>query len=400
MTGAAGVPLDQPAADCRAVEGDATTGTVARQLDVIAYEINIRLEKADEIDGKARDHRIAAGLLLKEAHALVPRRQWGRWLAANIKRSRQDVYRCLRLVESDNPAEQRQAQSRERAKVREQVQRSRASARSGTYVCDKSAMSEPALANNPIRAVKALAASVADPVDLAMALVSDFSGVDLERFKTWFVGYVNAGVAAPPRHEVAEEHGPVLPEPCVATAEATDGREDKTTVQAADAEGSARPSTPALAGLGTSEDAPPTVTPLKEPAPAGDRSPTTGGLVPQASNGGSTAAQIVSHVVTQDARSEEAVTRDQQPKRQDTPVFEPSDDGGLTAIWKGLKQNTQRRARWWIEQSCPPLIDHPDIHFRIIETLQKQFCPTALKASPAQRQRFLECTAERSKPAA
>jgi hypothetical protein len=61
-------------------------------LDQLAAEINARLDRPSP------DHRLAAGLLLRQAKAALPRGEWGAWTAANIKRSRGEVVRLLALA--------------------------------------------------------------------------------------------------------------------------------------------------------------------------------------------------------------------------------------------------------------------------------------------------------------
>src|SRR5215204_1287794 len=95
-------------------------------LPQLAHEINVRFDLADRCEQKAVEHRISAGVHLKKAKELIPKGQWEFWLKENIKRSRRDVYKCLALVKSDDPAEQEQALSRQRQAARERMARSRA----------------------------------------------------------------------------------------------------------------------------------------------------------------------------------------------------------------------------------------------------------------------------------
>lgn len=66
-------------------------------LATLAAEINARLGLTGRTQQKAQDHRIAAGLLLTEAHRRVRAGEagetttWGNWLTANIHRSPGDV---------------------------------------------------------------------------------------------------------------------------------------------------------------------------------------------------------------------------------------------------------------------------------------------------------------------
>lgn len=191
--------------------------TVQTPLDRLAHEINVRLEKADEIDGKARDHRIAAGLLLKEARERLPRGEWGKWLVAYIRRSRQDVYRCLALVKSDDPAEQQKARQREKAVNRGAVQQHRSNV---SYVSDKSPSSGRVLApDNPLDAIKNLAATLADPLDVIKTLILDLDTAEFERFKAWLLAHFGAPFATSPQAEVGTEQLPASSDPCVGPTE-------------------------------------------------------------------------------------------------------------------------------------------------------------------------------------
>jgi hypothetical protein len=60
-------------------------------LNQLATEINVRLTRKD----RTEDHRLAAGILLRQARELVPSGAWGQWCQTNIKRSRGEVVRLL-----------------------------------------------------------------------------------------------------------------------------------------------------------------------------------------------------------------------------------------------------------------------------------------------------------------
>ena len=68
-------------------------------LDQLAAEVNARLTRKNKPD----DHRLAAGLLLRQAKELVPHGQWGSWCEANIERSRGDVIRLMALAAEHEP---------------------------------------------------------------------------------------------------------------------------------------------------------------------------------------------------------------------------------------------------------------------------------------------------------
>lgn len=93
--------------------------------DQLARSINEHLSKASEADTAANDHRIAAGKMLAHVRAHTAPGYFSRWCEQNIKRSRSDIYRCLALVASDDPAEQAKAREHEKQTAREGMQRSR-----------------------------------------------------------------------------------------------------------------------------------------------------------------------------------------------------------------------------------------------------------------------------------
>ena len=106
--------------------------TIDIPLDTLAREINARLTKADEIEGKANDHRIAAGLQLIAARKRVDAGEavddtgagigWEHWCAININRSQRDVRRVMRIAGRKDPTAALEA---ERDTAREGMARSR-----------------------------------------------------------------------------------------------------------------------------------------------------------------------------------------------------------------------------------------------------------------------------------
>jgi hypothetical protein len=83
-------------------------------LDLIATQINDRLEKVAEAD----DHRMAAGKLLIEAHERVKRGDagnvtWPDWVGQNIKRSMADVRKVMALARGKDPETARQQEKRD-----------------------------------------------------------------------------------------------------------------------------------------------------------------------------------------------------------------------------------------------------------------------------------------------
>jgi hypothetical protein len=83
-------------------------------LDDLTKEINVRLTKSYEYEckaeelakfdkQKAKDHRIAAGLLLIEARKIIESGAggditWTIWCRKNVNRSRQDIHKIMKLA--------------------------------------------------------------------------------------------------------------------------------------------------------------------------------------------------------------------------------------------------------------------------------------------------------------
>ena len=112
----------------RSVPSDSQVPADRPSLDDLAKEINTRFELAAKCESKATDHRIAAGIALNQAHELVraeskTKGAWGKWLAANVKRSRQDCYKVMKIAAAPDP---KSAHEEEKATAREGMQKSRA----------------------------------------------------------------------------------------------------------------------------------------------------------------------------------------------------------------------------------------------------------------------------------
>ena len=81
------------------------TGTLTK-LGPIAKEINIRLEKAAQIESKADDHRLAAALQLRAAQKLCAAAKIGfpAWVKANVDKSYGEVRKLITVAASPSPA--------------------------------------------------------------------------------------------------------------------------------------------------------------------------------------------------------------------------------------------------------------------------------------------------------
>jgi len=73
-------------------------------LPVRAASINRHIDLFYKATDSANRHRIIAGRELIEARKLVPAGTWNAWCKANIKRSRQDIARVMKLADAEDPA--------------------------------------------------------------------------------------------------------------------------------------------------------------------------------------------------------------------------------------------------------------------------------------------------------
>lgn len=76
------------------------------KMEPLAKTINVRLEKAEMIEGKADDHRLAAALALKEAREMAEAAgiPFKKWCAEHIARwSYETVRKLVAVGKSDNP---------------------------------------------------------------------------------------------------------------------------------------------------------------------------------------------------------------------------------------------------------------------------------------------------------
>lgn len=76
-----------------------------KQLIPIAKEINVRLDKAADIEAKADDHRLAAALKLAEAKKLCDKSKvsFKKWCDSNFTQSEREIRKLVSVGISDNP---------------------------------------------------------------------------------------------------------------------------------------------------------------------------------------------------------------------------------------------------------------------------------------------------------
>ena len=86
-----------------------------KPLDELATAINAEFKALDGAEVVVESHRVAAGRMLKEVRERLPKEHtFTAWCGRSIKRSKADIYRCLKLVSNDTPAAVAQAVKTER----------------------------------------------------------------------------------------------------------------------------------------------------------------------------------------------------------------------------------------------------------------------------------------------
>ena len=98
------------------IPGEPAASAVDPPLIEIAARINAEFTAVDAAEVTAQDHRIQAGRMLKTARDTLSKNAFLPWCKRYIKRSKADIYACLKLVESDKPEDQQAA--REAQKTR------------------------------------------------------------------------------------------------------------------------------------------------------------------------------------------------------------------------------------------------------------------------------------------
>lgn len=119
---------------------------VGEFLPTLAREINVRLEKATQIEGKADDHRLAATLKLAEAKTRCEAQKvnFKKWCEANIKYSYENVRKLAAIGLSADPPK---ALADLRAGTKKAMKKSRAKARA--TASDPAAVADTAIATMP-----------------------------------------------------------------------------------------------------------------------------------------------------------------------------------------------------------------------------------------------------------
>lgn len=100
-------------------------------LDPLAKEINVRLEKAEKMDGQANDHRLAASLRLGDAKIRCEELNvnFKKWVGSNIKWSYETARKLAAIGQAQNPAAALEdLRERTAIQMRESRKRAKASA--------------------------------------------------------------------------------------------------------------------------------------------------------------------------------------------------------------------------------------------------------------------------------
>lgn len=109
------------------------TATNNLTLKQIARAVEARFVQCDAAEKQAYDHRYQIGVLLIQARerCKADKLKFEAWYKENIKRSKADIYRCIKLAEAEDPAAAREAEKEasrtSSAATRERVRSSRAS---------------------------------------------------------------------------------------------------------------------------------------------------------------------------------------------------------------------------------------------------------------------------------
>ncbi len=76
-----------------------------RELAPVAKEINVRLEKASQADGKAFDHRLAAAIQLENARGICEERKlnFKKWTDENVDLAYETVKKLVQVGAADDP---------------------------------------------------------------------------------------------------------------------------------------------------------------------------------------------------------------------------------------------------------------------------------------------------------
>ncbi|KKN52644.1 hypothetical protein LCGC14_0610380 [marine sediment metagenome] len=76
-----------------------------RELAPVARDINVRLEKASQADGKAFDHRLAAAIQLEFARDMCEKRKlnFKKWAEVNVSQSYETVKKLVQVGAADDP---------------------------------------------------------------------------------------------------------------------------------------------------------------------------------------------------------------------------------------------------------------------------------------------------------
>ena len=158
-------------------------------LEQLAREINVRLAKAAEITKRAEekiavdrrqaaDHRLAAALQLKEARKIVDAAgmPWAVWCRENIKASRSEINRLLKIAGSPEPAA---ALDANRRAASEGMRRLRYNRREGSNIGAVRAASpdEPGKCGD------------SSPFDKIKAAIQELDMENLGRLRTWVQEY-------------------------------------------------------------------------------------------------------------------------------------------------------------------------------------------------------------------
>ena len=154
------------------------------KLAPVAREINIRLEKAKTLDGKADDHRLAAAKTLERARAMCRKAKipFRSWVDDNVAQGYREVEKLVAVGASRDPikalADLRGGAAKRMRKLREREKEEKTASRDATA----------AVISDPFNTGKSLRLTQYEMAEQTLAVVSDKDALTLMESKAKVIG--------------------------------------------------------------------------------------------------------------------------------------------------------------------------------------------------------------------